>query len=60
MAKEIIVNVDVNTKDAVKGVDSLDKSMSSLSDTTEKQAQSTDKLSEAVVLLVRLLVVLKH
>ena len=48
MAKEIIVNVDVNTKDAVKGVDSLDKSMSSLSDTTEKQAQSTDKLSESL------------
>ena len=44
MAKEIIIDVDVNTKDAVKGVDKLDKSMENLNETTEQTSEQAHKL----------------
>ena len=45
MAKEIIVNVDVNTKDAVKGVDSLDKSVGKLDKSSDKLGKTNEKTS---------------
>jgi len=48
MAKEIIIDVDVNTKDAVKGVDNLDKSMEGLNETTEQTAEQADKLGKGL------------